>query len=316
MRFNERMLSHDTASRPLDCLIIGAGPAGLTAAIYLARYRRSLAVIDSGGSRAALIPLSRNLPGYAQGISGDELLRLLRAQAALYGAVVRSGTVSMLQRATEGFVAGLDGGERLLARTVLLATGIGDHQPEPVVENWEAAVRHGSIRLCPICDGFEVIDRKVALIASAANRLEHALFLTTDPADITLFCHSPALPLTAHEQSQLQAAGIDWVDAPIASIKIGADMRPVLRLERGDLYTFDALYPMLGETAHSQLAVGLDAQCAEDGRLIVDAKQMTSVPGLYAAGDVVNNLNQISVACGQAAIAATDIHNHLRNHAA
>lgn len=316
MRFNKRMLPHDTASRPLDCLIVGAGPAGLTAAVYLARYRRSLAVVDSGGSRAAMIPESRNLPGHVHGLSGEELLRLLRAQAALHGAVVRSGTVLRLERVSAGFAAWLDGGERLLARTVLLATGIHDRQPEPAVDNWDAAVRLGSIRLCPICDGFEVIDRRLALIASGASRVEHALFLTTYSADVTLFCHDPSSPLTADEQSRLRAAGVAWVEAPVARIAMDSDLRPVLHLERGDTHTFDALYPMLGEVAHAQLALDLGVQCGSDGRLIADARQMTSVAGLYAAGDVVDSLNQISVACGQAAIAATAIHNQLRSEAA
>lgn len=315
MRFNERMPQPDPVPQLFDCLIVGAGPAGLTAAVYLARYRRSLVLVDSGGSRAALIPLSRNLPGYAQGLSGEELLRRLRAQAALYGAVVHSGTVAELRQERGGFAARLDDGERLRARTVLLATGVSDCRPEPTVDNWDAAVRHGSIRLCPICDGFEVVDQRVALIAPAANRVEHALFLTTYTASVTLFCHNPSLPLAGHEQSQLAAAGIAWETAAIAAIDIGADLRPVVRLANGEVRPFDALYPMLGETAHSALAVDLGARCAEDGRLVVDDEQMTSVPGLYAAGDVVDNLNQISVAYGQAAIAATGIHNRLRKHA-
>ena len=297
-----------------DCLIVGGGPGGLTAAVYLARYRRRIVVIDNGGSRAALIPLSRNLPGCAQGLAGEEFLRCLRAQAAQYQVQMRAGTVLNLQREAEGFAAQLDSGHSLRARAVLLATGITDNRPDPPIENWDAAVKHGSIRLCPICDGFEVIDQKVALIASTTSRVEHALFLATYTPRLTLFCHNAALPLSEHERTQLAAAGVAWVDEPITGIEIDVAMKPVIHL-RDSNYRFDTLYPMLGETPHSRLALDLGAQCAEDGRLIVDDKQATSVTGLYAAGDVVHNLNQISVACAQAAVAATDIHNHLRHHA-
>ena len=309
------MHDNNETARRWDCLIVGAGPAGLTAAVYLARYRRRVAVIDNGRSRAALIPLSRNLPGCAQGVAGEEFLRCLHAQAAQYQVRVRAGTVEALQREADGFTAQLDAGGCLRARAVLLATGVIDNRPDPPIESWDAAVKHGCVRLCPICDGFEVIDQTVALIAPAANRVEHALFLTTYTSRLTLFCHNEALPLTERERTQLTAAGVVCVEEPIMRIEISTAMQPVIHLH-DSVHTFDALYPMLGETAHSQLALNLGAQCAEDGRLIVNDKQATSVAGLYAAGDVVNNLNQITVACAQAAVAATDIHNHLRPHAA
>ncbi len=308
------MRDHNEIARRWDCLIIGAGPAGLTAAVYLARYRRSVIVIDNGRSRAALIPLSRNLPGCAQGVAGEDFLRCLHAQAAKYQVHVRTGTVMALQHAAGGFAAQLDDDLSLRARAVLLATGVVDNRPDPPIKNWDAAVKHGCVRLCPICDGFEVIDQSVALIAPAANRVEHALFLTTYTPRLTLFCHNDALPLTGRERTQLAAAGVVCVEEPIIGIEISAAMQPVIRL-RDSVHTFDALYPMLGETAHSRLALDLGAECAEDGRLVVNDKQATSVAGLYAAGDVVNNLNQITVACAQAAVAATDIHNHLRHHA-
>src|SRR5215210_5599305 len=106
-----------------DCLIIGGGPAGFTAAIYLARYRRKVLVVDDGHSRAELIPESHNYPGFAGGITGPDLLRALREQAQRYGAVLRHGRITDLQIAADGFVARCDG-EQLSASKVLLATGI------------------------------------------------------------------------------------------------------------------------------------------------------------------------------------------------
>src|SRR6195952_312172 len=113
-----------------DCLIIGGGPAGLTAAIYLARYRRNIIVFDKGDSRAALIPESHNYPGFPEGISGRDLLHNLRRQAANYQIKIVNAEVTNLRRESAGFVAESDNDHRVNARFVLMATGIIDKSPK------------------------------------------------------------------------------------------------------------------------------------------------------------------------------------------
>src|SRR3954463_6852224 len=103
----------------LDCLVIGGGPAGLTSAIYLARYRRNVMVIDSRESRAALIPETHNYPGFADGVSGKRLLELLTAQAENYGVRIVHGRVDDLQKSSEEFTATASGGT-ISAKRVLL----------------------------------------------------------------------------------------------------------------------------------------------------------------------------------------------------
>src|SRR4051812_18345000 len=139
-----------------DCLIVGGGPAGLTAAIYLARYRRKVLVVDEEASRAALIPESHNYPGF-KGIAGPELLARLRDQALLYGAPLERGRVSSLHRQPKGgFVASWSGGE-ICARTVMVATGLVDETEN--IEGINAPeIQDGRVRFCPICDGFEATD--------------------------------------------------------------------------------------------------------------------------------------------------------------
>src|SRR5947207_15027612 len=114
--------------KPLDCLIVGAGPAGLTAAIYLARYRRNVALVDAGESRAALIPATHNYPGFAHGIAGPELLRALKEQAASYGILTTHALVTQLSIEESGFRAWWDGGS-LRALRVISATGLLDTAP-------------------------------------------------------------------------------------------------------------------------------------------------------------------------------------------
>ena len=111
----------------IDCLVIGGGPAGLTAAIYLARYRRKIAVIDGGNSRAALIPVSHNYPGFAKGISGSDLLNTLRSQVKEFGVAIHDGHVTDLRRSDGGYMATIDASE--IRARVLLATGIVDEVP-------------------------------------------------------------------------------------------------------------------------------------------------------------------------------------------
>ena len=107
----------------LDCLIIGAGPAGLTAATYLARFRRRILLLDAGSPRAALIPTTHNFPGFPKGVSGEELLALLREQASVHGVEVTEARVDSIERRPDGFSA-CAGDRSWDARNVILATGV------------------------------------------------------------------------------------------------------------------------------------------------------------------------------------------------
>ena len=293
----------------VDCLVVGAGPAGLTAAIYLARFRRRIAVYDAGNSRASYIPKTRNYPGFPDGISGDELLARLRTQAERYGARVTQGLVEGLERDGEAFVARV-GDTRLTARRVLLATGVVDKEPE--MDNLREAIAAGCIRLCAVCDGHEVIDRKVAVYGPAASAIPHAIFMRTFTPDLALLVPRGDPPADAAGRARLEAHGIRFHESQVCDIAMDAQRKARVRLADGSEHLYETLYPALGCRVRSELAEQLGARTTEGGDLVVDAHQRTSVPGLYAAGDVVAALNQLSVATGHAAIAATHIHNDLR----
>ncbi len=166
-----------------ECLIIGGGPAGLTAAIYLARFRRNIRVVDSGESRASLIPESHNYPGF-RGIAGKELLSRLRDQLAAYGVAPERGRVDSLTHASGRFIALWDGGA-VSASCLLLATGIRDEAPS--VPGLQNCIYAGAIRFCPICDAFEVTDKRVGVYGSMADASKKALFLRTYTQDVVLF---------------------------------------------------------------------------------------------------------------------------------
>lgn len=300
----------------LDCLVIGGGPAGLTAAIYLARFRRHFLVADAGASRAAWIPVSHNHPGFPDGINGNELLGRMRRQAARYGAVIEPATVTRLDRRDApdgGFVAELEdrGGARreVRAATVLLATGFMDAEPE--LPDLYHAVQRGLIRHCPICDGYEASGQAVGVIGFGKGALGEALYMLTWTRDVTLLTLGQPMGLTEEDRGRLTENGIRIIEEPVAKMLTEGDRIAALCLAGGGQHRFDTLYSALGGTVRSDLALRLGARHDECGALIVDDHQRCSVDGLYAAGDVVSSLNQISVAMGQAAIAATDIHNRL-----
>jgi thioredoxin reductase (NADPH) len=291
----------------LDCLIIGGGPAGLTAAIYLARYRRHIAVVDAGDSRAALIPESHNYPGF-QGIAGPALLERLRGQARRYGAELRQGTVESLARGDGGFSASTDG-ETLRARTVLMATGLIDRKPE--TEGLRDGIAHGAIRFCPICDGYEATDKRIGVLGPFDTAGPKALFMRTYSRDVRAFA-------TDRVGDGDLAAALDAAGVVVAGIaaRVDPSAESVSVTDRnGKTHVLDVLYPAMGCIVRSDLAAALGARRSAAGNLIVDEHQATTVDGLYGAGDVVTDLHQLSVATGHAAIAATAIHNRLPRNA-
>jgi len=293
----------------LDAVVIGAGPAGLTAAIYLARFRRSFVVIEDGRSRAAWIPRSHNHPGFPGGVSGEDLLARMRAQALHYGTVIQEGSVEALLHEDAVFILELRG-RQLRSRTVLLATGVEDVLPD--IAGARDAVGQSLLRICPICDAFEVIDSPVAVIGDGELGAREALFLTTYTSDITLLhCGLPSA-LDAENRGVLADRKVKVIDAVMSNLSFDFHARTVTYAGDGQTRRFEGAYSALGVKPRWALARGAGAAHADDGRLVVDAHQQTSVSGLYAAGDVVRGLNQISTAEGEAATAATAMHNLLR----
>jgi thioredoxin reductase (NADPH) len=289
-----------------DCLIVGAGPAGLTAATYLARFRRDIVVVDAGRSRARWIPRSHNVPGFPLGVAGPTLLERLRAQAGEFGVDVVAGSIGRLERDGDGFLATADDGRTWRARTVILASGIVDVMP--AMPGLEDAIERHAVRLCAVCDAYEASDEHIAVLAPVDEAIAHALFLRTFSRRVAVVRSRPGEPSPACAEAA-RAAGIAVL--PV-SVELRHDGRHcVFTLEDGSVHRFDTVYPLLGANAQSQLAQSLGARLDDNRELVVDRRQQTSVDGLYAIGDVVSALNQISVGVGHAALAATDIHNRL-----
>jgi thioredoxin reductase (NADPH) len=286
-----------------EILIVGGGPAGLMAAIYLARFRRDVRIIDAGASRAALIPRSHNLPGFPDGVPGRELLARMQTQVMELGVPIIRGEVTSLEQ-TDGHLLAHHGGAETAAQRVVIATGIVDRQiPFP---DWVDAVARGLLRYCPICDAYEAIDRRIAVLGPLDHGGPKALFLRTYTADITLI---PSDDRQSAIRSRLMEAGVR-IAAPLRHLQRTADAIEAL-LADGSIDRFETIYPAMGADVRSELLVRLGARHTSDGFLTVDDKQQSSVPHVYGIGDVVTDLHQISVAFGHAAVAACHAHHSL-----
>ena len=292
-----------------DCLIVGGGPAGLAAAIYAARFRLRTVVVDAGASRAAQIPCTRNHAGFPGGISGVELLGRMREQAVRFGAELCPGRVLTLEGGAGGFTARLEGGGVARSRAVILATGVSNRRPDIDEALHAQALQGGRLRYCPVCDGFEVTDKRVGVIGRGGRAVREATFLRAYTDQVTVLACAPAGDFDEAQRAELAAIGVPILNGPVTDFRDEIDGLSVDA--GGRRVTFDSVYPALGSDIHSDLAASLGADLTDEGCIKVDMHQRTSVAGLYAAGDVVIGLDQISHAMGEAGVAATTLRNDL-----
>jgi thioredoxin reductase (NADPH) len=217
-----------------------------------------------------------------------------------YGAEIKAGNASRLDRTGDGFTAHTDAGD-FRAACVVLASGIADKCPD--ITNGCSSSDSGHVRYCPVCDGFEAADKKIAVYGDPKDAAGKARFLRVYSSEVSLIPVRPA--------SEYASPGdFELLSSPARSFTLEGNGVAVV-LQDGQVRSFDVLYPALGCRVHSDLATALGAKSNSTGCLVVDDKQQTTVEGLYAAGDVVSDLHQIVVAEGHAAIAATAIHNKL-----
>ncbi|MGL5836932.1 MAG: NAD(P)/FAD-dependent oxidoreductase [Sphingorhabdus sp.] len=296
--------------KPVEIAIIGAGPAGLSAALYAARFCRSTLVLHDAKPRSRSIPRTYNVPGYEDGIAGTELLARMTRHAEKYGARIVEAHIDEARCDDKGFHL-TDGNQSWHARSLILATGLEDNQIAFDHDTHQEAINHGVLRYCPICDGFEHKGMRIAVVGCDVSGAAEALFIRGYSDDVTLIPRHD-VELTASERRDLADAGIKTITEPV--------VRYVPKLKEMELYfngksrpaAFDVLYPALGCRPKNMLAKKLGLKLTNTGKVDADTPFGSPIPGLYCAGDLVEGLDQISVAIAHGTIAATRAHNWLR----
>lgn len=285
-----------------DCIIIGGGPAGLTAAVYLTRFCLKTLIIDNGQSRAALIPKSHNLMAFPNGISGKNILKKMKEQLTHYPHELVSETVIQIKQRFKV----ITNRSSYHTKFIILATGLIDI--EPTLPNLTDAIQRGLIKHCPICDGYEVRGKKIAILCNEKKGIREAIFLSTYTNDITIFTMGIKLNLSIKDKKNLDKLKFKLIETPIAKINIIKNKITSLMTLDNKCYGFESIYSALGASYRSKLAIQLGIKHNKDHEIIVNEHQETNIKNCYAAGDIVAGLHQICTAMSHSAIAAADIY--------
>jgi thioredoxin reductase len=295
-----------TRPRAYDAVILGGGPAGLSAALILGRCRRRVLLCDAGRPRNAA---SKALHGFLtrDGSRPADLLRTGRREVARYGVELVAGEARDARRTKAGFEVVLSTGRRLSSRMLLVATGVVDRLPE--VDGLRALYGR-SVFHCPYCDGWEVSDRPLAVYGRGRSGMGLSLSLKTWSGDVALLSNGPAR-LPREDRARLARHRIAVQEKKIARLKGGARGLDAVfadgeRLKRG------ALFFSTGQDPCSDIPRRLGCRFTRKGAVKTDRLESTGVPGLYVAGDASKDVQLAIVAAAEGAKAAFAINRALQ----
>lgn len=290
-----------------DVVIIGAGPAGLSAAIYCARGRLNTLVIgDSAQSRVSKTDVIDNYLGFPNGISGKELVELGMTQARRFGAqIVRGEVVSVTPLDT--FEVELADGAKHQAKAIILATGVSS-KPSGIRREEEFVGK--GVSYCANCDAFFFRDKRVAIIGSANLAAKEALELLPHTRDVTIFSHGQDFAVSPNLLKELKTESVPLRSEKIVEF-VGGDQLESLRLETGELWPTDGAFLAIGTASSLDFARTLGLQI-DKNYIVVDAEGKTNFPGVFAAGDCTGPPLQIAKGVGQGCSAAISAMSYVR----
>lgn len=287
-----------------DVLIIGGGPAGLSAALVLGRALKRVRIVDGGTPRNAAAHAVNGFLGF-DGAPPREMRARAHRELAPYGVTRTEGRVAALTGTRGAFESRLDDGSRIEARRVLIATGMIDEVSE---RPGFRALWGKSVFICPYCHGYEVRDRALAMEMLDVQWLEHALFLAGWSRDLIVYA-PPDAAIPDDVRAKYAAAGVRLETRAITALR-GDDRLEALVLDDGEVVPRDALFtrPPQRQTA---LVTSLGLALTEQGFVSIDATNQTSVAGIYAAGDLTTMMQSAMLSAADGARAAAMLNHEL-----
>ena len=295
-----------------DVLVVGGGPAGLSGAMMLGRSRRTVLVGDAGSPRNAPAAGVHGLLGH-DGIAPDELRERGRDEVRRYGGHLLDGEVTGASPADDGFVVTLSDGRTVLARRLLVTTGLVDELPDVpgLRERWGRDVLH-----CPYCHGWEVRDRAIGVLATGPMSVHQALLFSQLSDDVVLITHA-APPLDDEQASMLRARGVSVVTGQVTGLEVADDRLTGLRLADGTLVERDAVVVATRMVARAGFLADLGLRPVDHPSgmgVHLPAEPVTGrtdVPGVWAAGNVVDLSAQVGASAAAGAMAGAQINADL-----
>lgn len=290
-----------------DAIIVGGGPAGLSAALVLGRCRRKVLLFNDGESRNAR---TRATYGFLtrDGVKPAELIRVAREQLSRYKSVELHGTEVIDAKCVENrFEVTLEDGRLFNSRTLLLATGVVDDIPQ--IEGLDA-LYGSSVHHCPYCDGFEARDQPIAVYGRGESGKGLALELTVWSRDLIL-CSDGASELGAEDFQRLKRNGIEIREEPIARLEGTGGILERIVFTNGETLPRRSMFFSTGHRQRSDLAERLGCKFTDKGAIETGEYEVTDIPGLYAAGDASRQVQSVIVAAAEGAKAAFDINRAL-----
>jgi thioredoxin reductase (NADPH) len=287
----------------IDVCIVGGGPAGLSAGLYLARYGRSVAIFDSGHGRSTHHQVNHNYLGFPGGIRAADLRKRGLEQLAEYDHVrIEHHTIDHFERDGDNFLAHGQFGVAT-SRAVVLCMGVVDHYPH--FHGWEPYVGV-SMFWCITCDGYENRGKKIVVAGHTNGTAGEAMQLSGLSDDVTLITNSHVDEISDTFRARLSAARIPVIQDTVRHAKGTDGKLEILETAGGLQIPVEAFFVVQGATPETRLAKDLGVQLAENGYILVDTEQKTSVVGVYAAGDITQlHSHQISAAVHEGAQAAS-----------
>jgi thioredoxin reductase (NADPH) len=298
-----------TRDHQTEVIIVGGGPAGLSAGIYLARYLRDVALFDMGHGRSTHHQINHNYLGFPGGAHATEIRERGLAQLREYDHVrIEHHKVESIDKVDGEFVArGQFGSTR--GKAVLLATGVLDHYPH--FHHWESFVGT-SMFWCITCDGYESRGKKIVVAGHTNGAAGEALQLSRLSNDITVITNSHANEIDDKHLSRLAVAGIPVLHDKIHAAEGEDGVLRGLETVEGHVVPVEALFVVQGATPETSLAAMLGVELTENGYILIDTEQHTSVEGVFAAGDITQlHSHQVSAAVHEGAQAASAVNYYL-----